>query len=244
MPILGALCGAIQLCFAYHALKTGRPYYWIFIIIAFPVAGCVLYYFIEVFPTSRERSRAKAAMRSFTHSLDPGKNLRERAADVAACGSVANRVALARECVANAMYREAATLYRSCLSGVHGNDKDLRFGLAQALAFAGDFAEAERITRSLRDDEPQFRSHEVRLILAQALEGLHRFDEALAEFSALVEACPGEEARFRYGALLKRVGRDDEARRIFQRMLGNADRNPAHYREAQKEWLALAKDNL
>jgi len=43
MPILAALIFVIQICFAYHALKTGRPYWWLFIIMGFPVMGCVLY---------------------------------------------------------------------------------------------------------------------------------------------------------------------------------------------------------
>ena len=39
MPILGAVALLIQLCFAYHALKTGRAYWWLFVIMAFPVVG-------------------------------------------------------------------------------------------------------------------------------------------------------------------------------------------------------------
>ncbi|MGH8727365.1 MAG: hypothetical protein ACREV9_04230 [Burkholderiales bacterium] len=244
MPILGAICGAIQLCFAYHALKTGRPYYWALIIIAFPIAGCVLYYFIEVFPTSRERSHAKRAMRTLAHSLDPGKNLRERAADVEACGSIANRIALAHECVAQTMYREAAELYRSCLNGLHENDADLRFSLAKTLVLAGSFDESARLALELRETEPKFRPVEVQMVLAQALEGLHRFDEALAEFELLVESYPGEEARFRYGALLKRMGRKEAASEVFARMLWNAARKPDHYRENEREWLTLARENM
>lgn len=244
MPILGAICGAIQLCFAYHALKTGRPYYWVFIIIAFPVAGCVLYYFIEMFPTSRERSRARKVVRSFANSFDPEKNLRERAAGVETCGSVANRIALARECAAHALYREAAELYRSCLDGLHENDADLRLSLAKALVLAGSFDEPARLARELRETEPKFRPVEVQMVLAQALEGLHRFDEALAEFELLTESYPGEESRWRYGALLKRVGRSEHAREVFQRMLRDAERKPGHYRQSERDWLMLARENL
>jgi len=38
-----------------HALKTRRPYWWIFVIMAAPVMGCVIYYFVEVFPGTRGR---------------------------------------------------------------------------------------------------------------------------------------------------------------------------------------------
>lgn len=244
MPILGAIVVAIQLCFAYHALKSGHARWWLFVIMGFPVAGCVLYYFVEVFPASRESRRAGKAVRSIIKSFDPHKELRERAADVESCGSIANRVALARECIANAMYGEAATLYRSCLSGLHENDSHLRFGLAQALLLASEFVEAEKIARSLRETEQQFRPSEVRMVLAQALEGLHRFDEALVEFKLLAESYRGEEGRWRYGALLKRMGRGEEAREVFQRILRNAERMSRHHRDAQNEWLTLAKENI
>src|SRR3954447_12593693 len=138
MPLLGALVLLVQLSFAYHALKTRRPYWWIFIIMGFPAMGCMLYYFIEVFPSSRESRSAEKAVRAIARALDPDKGLRARVADVEACGSVENRVLLARECVQQRLYPEAAQLYRSCLTGVHQNDPDIRYGLASALLFNGD----------------------------------------------------------------------------------------------------------
>jgi len=39
MPILGAIVLFIQLCFAYHAYKTGRAQWWLFVIMGFPVMG-------------------------------------------------------------------------------------------------------------------------------------------------------------------------------------------------------------
>jgi hypothetical protein len=39
------------------------------------------------------------------------------------------------------------------------------------------------------------------------------------------------------------MGQGDAARDVFQRMLRNAERMPAHYREAQREWLGLAREN-
>ena len=132
MPILGAVVLLIQICFAYHALKTGRPYWWLFVIMAAPVVGCVLYYFIEVFPNTRESRKAEKAVQALAKSFDPDKSLREHVADLEDCGSVDNRIALARSCMERRLYPEAISLYRSCLNGVHASDPDLRFGLASA----------------------------------------------------------------------------------------------------------------
>jgi hypothetical protein len=77
-----------------------------------------------------------------------------------------------------------------------------------------------------------------------ALEGANRLDEALAELGVLADTYPGEEGRWRYGALLKRLGRSADAQAVFVRMLRNAERQPPHYREAQHDWLKLARENM
>lgn len=244
MPILGGIVLLIQLCFAYHALKTGRAYWWLFVIMGFPVMGCVLYYFIEVFPTSRESRSAEKAVRAISKALDPDRTLRARVADMEACGSVENRVLLARECIEHGMHEDAAALYRSCLTGVHDSDPDIRYGLAKALLLSGRFDEALSVAQNLRASHPAFRAAEVGLVIARALEGTDRLEEALAELKILADTYPGEEGRWRYGALLGRLGRAQDAQEVFHRMLRNGERMPAHYRDAQRDWLNLARQNM
>lgn len=244
MPIVGGIVLAIQLCFAYHALKTGRAYWWLFVIMGFPVMGCVLYYFVEVFPTSRESRSAEKAARAIAKAFDPDKELRAAVADVEACGSVENRVRLARECMAQRMFEDAAALYRSCLAGVHETDPDIRQGLAVALLQGGKHDEALAMAQKLRASHPAFRAAELGLVIARALEGAGRLEEALADLKVLADTYPGEEGRWRYGALLRRLGRGDDAREVFRRMLRNAERLPSHYREAQRDWLDLAREGM
>jgi hypothetical protein len=243
MPILGGLVIFIQICFAWHALRTGRRW-WIFVIMAFPVMGCVLYYFLEVFPSSRERRSAQKAAHAIAKALDPDKALRARVADVEACGSVENRILLARECMEQGMHADAASLYRSCLTGVHETDPDIRYGLAAALLLEGKHEEALATAQRLRASHSAFRTNEVGLVIARALEGASRLDEALAELGVLADTYPGEEGRWRYGALLRRLGRAQDAHEVFRRMLRNAERQPQHYRESQRAWLNLAREGM
>ena len=77
MPLL-ILTVIIQACFIFHVFKTGRPYWWAYVILGFPVAGCVIYYFIEVFPGSREHRLVTRATRQIGHALDPDQELRRR----------------------------------------------------------------------------------------------------------------------------------------------------------------------
>jgi hypothetical protein len=241
MPILGGIVLLIQLCFAYHAYKTGRAQWWLFVIMGFPVMGCVLYYFIEVFPTTRESRKAEKAVRAVVKSFDPDKSLREHVANLEDCGSVDNRLSLARSCMDRRMYAEAISLYRSCLNGVHESDPNIRLGLASALLGAEKFRDAYDVTQALRQSHAAFHAAEVQLIAARALEGGGQFDQALEEYRVLADTYAGEEGRWRYGALLLRMGRTADAGEVFRRMLRHAERMPEHYREAQHEWLSLAR---
>ena len=66
----------------------------------------------------------------------------------------------------------------------------------------------------------------------------------LAEFKVLADTYPGEEGRWRYGALLSRLGRAEDAMEVFRRMLRNAERQPSHYRDAQRGWLDMARESM
>jgi len=243
MPLIAGVVFVIQMCFAYHALKTGRPYWWLFVIMAFPVMGCVLYYFIEVFPSSRESRKAEKAVRSIAKAWDPERTLREKVADLESCGSVENRIALAKACMSHRMYADAATLYRSCMTGVYESDPNIRYGLAEAHLMNGAYSLAIDLTGKLRAGQPAFRKADVGMLRARSLEGAERLDEALAEYKVLADIFPGEEGRWRYADLLARMNRAAEAREVVQRMLRNSERMPEHYREAQGEWLKLARQS-
>src|SRR3954468_18991851 len=122
MPLIGAVVVLIQFCFAFHVLKTGRPYWWIFIIMAAPVMGCVIYYFVEVFPGSREQRRANRAARTLARVLRPDAELQKKAEELEICGSLDNKMALAAECMTHQMHSEAIKLYESCLQGAYAKD--------------------------------------------------------------------------------------------------------------------------
>jgi hypothetical protein len=44
--------------------------------------------------------------------------------------------------------------------------------------------------------------------------------------------------------LLRRLGRADDAQEVFRRMLRNAERQPSHYRDAQRGWLDMARESM
>jgi hypothetical protein len=243
MPIIGAVVVLIQFCFAFHVLKTGRPYWWIFIIMAFPVMGCVIYYFVEVFPGSREHRRANRAARTLARVLQPDADLKKRAEELEICGSVDNRISLAAECMNHQMYVEAARLYESCLNGAYASDPAILFGLAKAAVEAGDWDKAGTALSRLRSDAPKMRPLETRLLEARVLEGRGDNDGALALYRELVPVFVGLEARYRYGSLLLRLGKQEAAMEIFSEVLKHAKRFTSSIEEEER-WASAARQAI
>ena len=245
MPLLGAVVLLIQFCFAYHALKTGRPYWWIFVIMAFPIMGCVIYYFVEVFPRTRESAKAERAINkvvsNISRAIDPEKDLRERVGQAELNPSIDNRIALARECVASGMPGEAAKLYRSCLTGPFSKDLNIRFGLLEAELAAGEYTTARGTADALLRENAGFKDGDVRLLLARALEGAGDVNAAEGAYVDAVNAFRGEEAKYRYGAMLKSIGQIERANVFFREVVKNAERSPRFYQDAQSEWIKAAK---
>lgn len=243
MPLVGAIVLLIQFCFAYHALKTGRPYWWVFIIMGFPVMGCVIYYFVEVFPGSREQRRAAKAARAIARVLEPDAELRKRAEELEICGSVDNRMALAEECMLHQMYAEAIKLYESCLNGAYANDGNLLYGLARAAVEAGDWARAASALERLKSVAPRTRLTEVRLLEARLLEGRGENDAALAAYRALIPQFVGLEARYRYGRLLMRLGKNEAAMQMFNEVVKHARRYSSAI-EQEEQWAEAAREAI
>ena len=243
MPIVGALVLLIQFCFAYHALRTGRPYWWMFIIMAFPVMGCVIYYFVEVFPGSREHRKARKAARALARVLEPDADLKKRAEELEICGSLDNRMALAAECMNHRMFAEAARLYESCLAGAYAQDGAILFALARAAVEAGDWAKGAQVAARLKAAAPRLRPLEVRLLEARILEGRGEYDAALAIYREILPAFVGLEARYRYGRLLLRLGRHEAAMEMFNEVVKHAKRFASSIEE-EEQWAEAARQAI
>lgn len=243
MPILGGLILLIQFSFAYHVLKSGRPYWWIFIIMSFPIMGCMIYYFVEVYPGSREQRSAYKTARKLVRVLQPDAELKRRAAELEICGSVDNKMALAEECIEHTMYDEAISLYESCLNGAFATDGALLYGLARAAIEGEKWEKAAATIARLKADAPKTRPQDVQLLEARLLDGQGRNDEALAAFRTLIPIFVGLEARYRYGELLMRLGQTEAASQMFDEVLKHAKRFASSI-DDERRWVAAAKQAI
>lgn len=239
--ILAILTLIIQFSFAFHAMKSGKGAMWVTIIMVFLVVGCLAYYFMEIFPGTREERQLRRHIHDISKALNPDGELRNRTEAVEISASVENRERLADECLEKGMFDEAIRLYEGCLEGAHANDARLLFSCARARYYNGGHRQAEEILSRLAKAHPRCRSDEVQLLEARVLDALGDTTRAAAIYEALRTTYVGFEAKYRYGMLLKRLGRDTEARELFAQITKNARRSAL---ESEREWLELARREL
>ena len=244
VPLLVLFSLALQIACAVHVVRSGRPLYWVWILFIGSYLAVIVYVIAAVIPDLRNDPRSRKAARKVLHTFDPERQRRSIAQRLEVADTVDNRRALAEECMRLGDYSNAAELYRSVLKGVYASDAGFLLGLAQAQAGSDDFAGARATLDTLFSTNPQFRSSDADLLRARVLEAIGEHEAALDRYQSLATSYPGEEARFRYGCLLKAHGRFADARGVFRDMLARAKHSPRYYRKKEKDWLDSAQREL
>lgn len=242
MPAFG-LSIIVQIALIVHVLKTGRAYYWIFIIFL-PGIGPLVYFIVELLPELLESRRGRSAVRGIKKTLDPGADLRQRQKEHKLSGSVDATRRLAGELLESGETEKAIELYETALTGLYEHDPDLLLGLATAQFGNEQFDQARQTLDRLIEHNPDYRSPDGHLIYARSVEACGDVEKAREEYKALVAYYAGAEARVRYGAFLESLGDNDLALEEYEEIVTAAELAPRHYIKAQKHWINEAKAGI
>lgn len=244
MPLLIVLSVALQLFCLVHVFRTGRPYWWAWIILIGSFLGSAVYLITQVLPDLRDSRGGRRALRKVQLALDPDRERRELATELERSDTVQNRLRLARERLAAGDVLAAEPLFEACLKGLHATDPDILLGLAETRFRRGDPAACRQTLDTLIAANPDFRSPHGHLLYARSLQQLGELQAAADEYAVLVDGFAGEEARVRYGLLLKQLDRHVDAQACFRESVRRARLAPRYYREDNREWLQLAESEL
>jgi hypothetical protein len=244
VPILVLVSIALQIACAVHVVRSGRQLYWIWILFIGSYLAVVVYLLVAVIPDLRRDPRSRVAASRVLHTIDPERRRRAIRQKLELADTIDNRRALAEESMRLGDYGNAVELYRSMLKGMYATDAGFLIGLAQAQANSGDMAGAQQTLDTLFASNPGFRSADAELMRARALEAQGEHEAALEHYRVLATSYPGEEARYRYGALLKQQGRFGEARTVFKDMLLRAKSAPRYYAKKERSWIDMAQRDL
>jgi hypothetical protein len=166
------------------------------------------------------------------------------AADAETADTIANRVALADECLALGKFADAKRHYDHVIAQPLGDEPAYMVGRARAEFGLGRPARTVATLDTLREFWPDYQSADAHLLYARALDASGRTAEALAEYEALAGYFPGAEARVRWGQLLSRLGRASEAKTLFADVVAQMKRAPRYVRRMQATWIATAEAEL
>lgn len=240
MQTTGLLLLLVQIGFAVHALRRGHPLFWVFLIVFVPVIGCILYVIMVLLPEASGSRLARGGVRAIRQAIDPEKDLRACQDALNMTDTIGNRVALAEEYARHGRLQEAIKLYRDSLTGIYQTDPALLLGLATVSTEANEFGLEKDSLEQLLKAHPDADGPRAQLLLARALDGLGDPSSALNTYAGLLNTAPSAEAKCRYAMLLQRMGREAEAKPIFEEIIRDAKAGNRHSQEINREWIHQA----
>lgn len=240
MPLI-ILSVLFQTAFVIHVLKTGRDTKWIWIIMMLPMAGIIAYLLLEVMPdVSNSRAGRKVGKKVDT-LINPNRDINEAIKNYSKSDSVQNTVDLAKECLGKNMYQEAKELYSKCLSGPFSDDPELLSGLAKAEFCLENYQASKDNLDRLIEAHPDYKNQDCHLLYARALEALGDKTAAQHEYETLYSYFSGPEAIYYFAHFLKKSGKTEKAKALFQEIVTKSKEFGRHYNDLYKDYIKSSK---
>ena len=239
MPFAGlGLHLVVALFFAVHATRSGQNMYWLIILFSFPLLGSIVYFLVVYLPDSRLERGARKAVARAARALDPGRELRDARAALDETPTAQNQMRLAAALLEAGQAENAVREYQACLKGPFAGDSEIRFGAARALLAAGQPHAAVVHLQAIRAADADWRAERVSLLLAEALGGAGRTQEARTEYEAAVQRFGSFESKAEYLIWALACGERELAARLAQEVQRASDRWNRHTRELNRPLLA------
>lgn len=232
----------LQILAIIHVLKTGRSWFWAWIIFMFPGLGLAVYFFMEILPEFREPNTG-AGGDSILDTIMPGRKLGRLESALQDSDTVQNRKVLADYYLAAGEPLKSVELYRQCLTGVYKDDPHVNLGLAGSLVEAGEYGESKKILEDLRKRNVVYETSKRDLFYARALESLGQEKEALQVYENVLKIYGSEvEGTCRLAQLLEKMGQKEKAKALYDDLVKKAKTFAPHFRRQQQAWIQLAKE--
>lgn len=182
MPFAGiGLHIIIAIFFAVHSVRTGQNNYWLFILLAFPFLGSLVYAIAIYLPNSRLERGARQLAQNAAKSLDPTRDLREAQTAFDYSSTAQNEIRLAQALLEAGQPQQALQHFEASMKGPFANDLEIRWGAAQAAYQAGQPQSALQHLKTIAQTDINYRADEVGLLIAKAYSA--QGDKAMARQS-------------------------------------------------------------
>lgn len=238
LAVLTQIAWVLQIALIIHVYKTGRPYWWIWVLFGAPMIGGLAYVGIELVPELR-------SPRGFFYSLKPRRwriaDLRRTLEDTE---TVQNRFALADELEAAGELGEAHEVASECLRGVFKDDPHTMAEVAHYKVALKRYDEACDILERIDTARDRMLDVRVTALKGDALLGLKRYAEAEEAYESLGGRYVGEAPRAGLALIYEQTGRADQATQIWKDIRTKFRRSNPAWRKTERRWYKLATAKL
>jgi hypothetical protein len=228
----------LQIALIIHVYRTGRPYWWIWILFMAPLIGGLAYVFIELLPGFRTPE-------GLFHSLKPRKwriaDLREKLEE---SETIKNRLRLAEGLFAADEINEAHAVASECLRGVFQNDPRTLVDVAKYKIALGQHAEAYAILSRVDTTGNRILGLELQVMRGDCLVALERYADAEIAYESVIERFIGEAPRAGMAVVYEKTGRTDQAVTLWKEILKKFRKAGPAWRRTERRWYQLANAKL
>jgi hypothetical protein len=205
---------ALQVFCIVDVIRRNVRTFWIFPLLIAPVVSAIAYFIVEILPTLQHNRHVRSAKQEIVRKIDPERELRAAQGQLEIADTMANHIRLADALTNLGRHSEALRHYQRGAGAI----PDFRTGekLARSLFLNDKPREALTVVEKLPAVTGQSDRNRVALLRARILEDMGKTDEALDLYAEVCERMAGDEARCRYAALLLKVGRKGDARKVLE----------------------------
>ena len=239
--LAGPFSLVIQIALCVHVYKTGRPFWWIWILMMGSLLGCVVYALVELLPEVRQPRPRLGKIPWFVPRSIRVRRAREVVED---SPTVENKLALAAMLSAFGRKDEAETVAAECATGVFKEDPLVIAEVAGHQLAVGKLAEAELLLARANTRNNRTAKTRIDLLQARVLLGRQRYAEAKVALESLVSAALGEEPRYYLALCLLGLGERARSLELLTDITQKYRKGGAIWRRAEKEWFTAAKQKI
>jgi hypothetical protein len=239
-PIFSFMLMAVNLFFIVHAIKSGRPYYWVWLIFMMPVLGAAAYFFVEMRPNFRRTDWADLRWRFAT----PAQRIAVLSESATESPTVKNRTRLALEHESQGRWEQSSAIYRECLTGVFDNDPRLMISLATSLLEEGKDDEAYKIATQIPAQRDFKLDDDRKLVLYRSQSCVGQLDSAIEGLENLAARKSGFSARYYLAQAKIANGNHEEANAELEKIVKTYRNGNALLRRHEQQWYLDAKKLL
>jgi len=224
----------VQIVLIVHVLRTGRPLWWILIVLIAPFLGSLAYVLVEIVPGLGSRSAGSSA--GWGRFKPRSLVIADLRARLAEGGTVALRLQLAEQLLARGAAAEADEVASAALTGPFKDDPPTLVDVARFKLEQGRCAEALALLDRADIQADRMLATRKDLLEGRACLGLGDYPRAEAALQRTEGRHLGDEPRFWLAKVYAATGRTEAARSLLNEIRSRYRKSNPVWRRTEQRW--------